>query len=104
MVCWRDSFLSVLTTGSPAQAIGALGFGTENIMRTVYGAFALAIERIEGLHPRDTVFFPLHVGVVNPHHATLEAVSADFACSPEGRSGLRRGMIKALTLRVCAAG
>ena len=31
--------------------------------------------------------------------ATLEAISADFARTEEGRVGLRRGMLKALSLR-----
>lgn len=99
VVCWREMFLSTLSTGSPAEALGALGLGTENIVRTIYGSFVKAIERLGDLDPRDTVFFPLHTAVDDHHQGTLQAVSTDFAVTAEGRSGLRRGMLKALSLR-----
>ena len=99
VVCWRELFLSTLSTGSPAEALGALGLGTENIVRTIYGSFVQAIERLGDLDPRDTVFFPLHTAVDDHHQATLQAVSADFAATADGRAGLRRGMLKALSLR-----
>lgn len=98
VVCWRELFLSVLTDGSPAEALGALGIGTENIVRTIYGPFVKALSRMD-LRPEDTVFFPLHTAVDDHHQATLEAISADFARTEEGRVGLRRGMLKALALR-----
>jgi pyrroloquinoline quinone (PQQ) biosynthesis protein C len=98
-VCWREMFLSVLSHGTPAEAVGALGLGTENIVSTIYGAFVSALSRLDDLAPRDTVFFPLHTAVDDHHQATLEAISADFAASPAGREGLRRGMLKALQLR-----
>lgn len=96
---WREMFLSVLTSGTPAEALGALGLGTENIVRTIYGPFVQAIERLGELSPRDTVFFPLHTAVDDHHQATLQAISADFAVTAEGRVGLRRGMLKSLALR-----
>ena len=98
VTCWREMFLSVLAGGTPAEALGALGLGTENIVRTVYGSFVKALGRLD-LHPRDTVFFPLHTAVDDHHQATLQAVSSSFASSQEGRAGLRRGMLKALSLR-----
>jgi pyrroloquinoline quinone (PQQ) biosynthesis protein C len=99
VVCWREMFLAVLADGTAAEALGALGLGTENIVRTIYGPFVRTILRISDLRPRDTVFFPLHTAVDDHHQATLQAVSADFASSDEGRADLRRGMLKALTLR-----
>ena len=98
VACWREMFLSVLAHGTPAEALGALGLGTENIVRTVYGSFVKAVGRLD-LHPRDTVFFPLHTAVDDHHQATLQEVSAEFARTEEGRAGLRRGMLKALSLR-----
>jgi pyrroloquinoline quinone (PQQ) biosynthesis protein C len=98
VVCWREMFLSVLAEGGPAEALGALGIGTENIVRTIYGPFVKALSRLD-LRPEDTVFFPLHTAVDDHHQATLEAISADFAATEEGRVGLRRGMLKALALR-----
>ncbi len=99
VVCWREMFLQLLSGGSPEEALGALGLGTENIVRTIYEPFVEAIGRIGDLAPRDTVFFPLHTAVDDHHQATLQAISADFARSGEGRAGLRRGMLKALQLR-----
>lgn len=99
VVCWRESFLQLLASGSPAEALGALGLGTENIVSTIYGPFVEAIGRIGDLTPRDTVFFPLHTEVDDHHQATLQAISTDFAQSDESRADLRRGMLKALQLR-----
>jgi CRP-like cAMP-binding protein len=99
VACWRELFLQLLSSGSPAEALGALGLGTENIVRTIYGPFVEAIGRLGDLSPRDTVFFPLHTAVDDHHQATLQAISADFASSDEGRAGLRRGMLKSLQLR-----
>ena len=99
VVCWREMFLQVLAQGTPAEAVGALGLGTENIVRTIYGPFVQAIERLGDMSPRDTVFFPLHTAVDDHHQATLQAIAADFATTVEGRDGLRRGMLKALQLR-----
>jgi hypothetical protein len=65
----------------------------------VYGSFVKALARLGDLHPRDTVFFPLHTAVDDHHQATLQEVSAEFARTDEGRAGLRRGMLKALSLR-----
>lgn len=96
---WRELFLGVLANGPPAEALGALGLGTENIVRTMYGSFVQALERVGELSARDTVFFPLHTAVDDHHQAALQAISANFAATPEDRVGLRRGMLKALQLR-----
>lgn len=98
VVSWRDLFLQVLGN-SAAEGLGALGLGTENIVRTIYGPFVQAIARVGTLAPRDTVFFPLHTAVDDHHQATLQALSIDHASTPEGRAALRRGMLKALQLR-----
>ena len=99
VVCWREQLLALLAGGSPAEAVGALGLGTETIVRTMYGAFTQALARVPGLSPRDTVFFPLHTAVDDHHQATLQSIAADFAATPAGQTGLRRGMLKALQLR-----
>jgi hypothetical protein len=99
VVCWREMFLALLATSSPAEAVGALGLGTEHIVRSIYAPFAAAIGRLGDLSPRDTVFIPLHIVVDDHHEEALHAIAADFAARPEGRVGLRRGMLKALQLR-----
>jgi len=98
LVCWRESFLATLTHGSAAEALGALGLGTENIVSTIYLPFVAAIERTD-LAPRDTVFFPLHTAVDDHHQQALEDISLAYAATASGKGDLRRGMIKALSLR-----
>ena len=98
VVCWREMFLDVLGQGSPAQAIGALGLGTEGIVSTMYQSFLPAL-RQSGLSGRDGVFFPLHATVDDHHQEALLAIARDFADTAEGRLELKKGMRKALFLR-----
>jgi pyrroloquinoline quinone (PQQ) biosynthesis protein C len=99
VACWRECFLSVLTHGSPAEAVGAMGLGTEHIVRTMYAYFVTAIERLGTVTPRDAVFFALHAAVDDHHQATLRRIAVDHAATTEGMVDLRRGMLKALQLR-----
>jgi hypothetical protein len=99
VVCWREMLLAVLSQGSAAEAVGALGLGTETIVSTMYGAFVAAIGRHGDLNPRDTVFFPLHTLVDDAHQASLRQIAIDCAASEAGRADLARGMHKALALR-----
>jgi mannose-6-phosphate isomerase-like protein (cupin superfamily)/pyrroloquinoline quinone (PQQ) biosynthesis protein C len=99
VVCWREMLLAVLSQGSAAEAVGALGLGTEAIVSTLYQAFVVAIERRGDLHPRDTVFFPLHTAVDDAHQASLRQIAIACAASERGREDLARGMHKALALR-----
>lgn len=99
VVCWREMLLSVINMGSPAEAIGALGLGTESIVPDLYAPFVQAIGRHGGLHPRDTVFFPLHTLVDDAHQATLRQIAISHAVTNAGERDLARGMYKALALR-----
>ena len=99
VVCWRDMFLNTLGDGSPAEAVGALGLGTENIVRHLYVPFVRALEYAPDLSPRDAVFFPLHTAVDDRHQAALGNVAVDFATNPEKRFDISCGMHKALALR-----
>lgn len=96
VVIWREMLLNVLGHGSPAEAIGALGLGTEGIVREIYAPITRAIQRLN-LSPRDTVFFPLHTLVDDEHQATLLAIAKFYA--RRAHPDLRRGMLKALQLR-----
>jgi pyrroloquinoline quinone (PQQ) biosynthesis protein C len=96
--CWREMLLCVLNGGSPAEAVGAIGLGTETIVRSVYRPFVVASTRL-GLRAEDTVFFALHTLVDDDHQLTLLDIAADLARTATGRDGLQRGMLKALQLR-----
>ena len=99
VLCWREMFLAILTNGSPAEAVGALGLGTETIVQTLYRPFVTAINSLESIKARDSVFFPLHTAVDDHHQATLKQVAAAYAVDPQGRADLAKGMVKALSLR-----
>ena len=99
VVCWRELFISILTNGTAAEALGALGIGTETIVQTIYQPFVDAIQRLGTIAPEDAVFFPLHTAVDDHHQATLRDIAIDFAATAEGRADLARGTRKALALR-----
>lgn len=99
VVCWREMLLSVLSVGSPAEAVGALGLGTESIVASIYTPLLRAIERQGHLHPRDTVFFQLHTMVDDAHQASLRQIAISYAATEIGQMDLARGMYKALALR-----
>jgi len=99
VVCWREQFLTIMNTGSAAEALGALGLGTETIVQTIYQPFVEAIQKVGTIKPEDAVFFPLHTAVDDHHQATLKAIATDFAATTAGRTDLAKGMFKALALR-----
>lgn len=98
VVCWREMFLSVLG-GSPAEAVGALGLGTEGVVRDMYKPFVAALGRLKDINPRDVVFFPLHTAVDDHHQATLLDIARYYSTTPQSRRELAKGMRKALALR-----
>jgi pyrroloquinoline quinone (PQQ) biosynthesis protein C len=99
VVCWREQFIAIINTGSAAEAVGALGLGTETIVQTIYQPFVEAIQKVGSIKLEDAVFFPLHTAVDDHHQATLKAIATDFAATAEGRADLAKGMLKALALR-----
>lgn len=98
VTCWREMFYSVLATGSPAEAIGALGLGTEAIVSFIYQYFVRAIGHTD-VSARDSVFFALHCDVDDHHHETLLQIARDLCRDERSREDLARGMRKALFLR-----
>ena len=98
VICWREMFLSVLSGGSAAEALGALGLGTESIVSTMYKYFLPAL-KVLSVPASETVFFPLHAAVDDHHQATLLDISRHYASTPQGRIDLLKGMRKALALR-----
>lgn len=99
VVCWREMLMSIFQHGTPAEAIGAIGLGTENIVRSIYQPICQAIARVPGLSAEATVFFPLHTAVDDHHQETLRQIAVDLAQTPQGIRDLAKGMRKALALR-----
>jgi pyrroloquinoline quinone (PQQ) biosynthesis protein C len=99
VTAWRELLLSVISQGTAAEAVGAMGLGTEGIVPAIYPAFARALRRLRDVAPRDGVFFPLHTLVDDHHQASLRALAGKLATSSRGRRDLALGMTKALALR-----
>ena len=99
VVCWREMVLEILNNGSPAEALGALGLGTESIVRTIYQPFVEASAQLPELHGAPGVFFALHAAIDDHHQATFQAIATKFAATAQGRADLAKGMHKALALR-----
>ncbi len=98
-VAFRQGLLGFLEGATAAQAVGAIGLGTEGVVATVYQPFVAALKRLP-LHPRDTVFFTLHTAVDDHHARSLLDISAELASAPGGLAELEQGMQAALTLRL----
>ena len=99
VICWRESFLSLLTSGTAEEALGAIGLATESTVKAIYSQLYIAVKNLRAINPRDFVFFPLHVLVDDDHQASLRQVAIEYAMKPEGLTSLRKGMLKALWLR-----
>ena len=95
---WRQKFIAFLRDASPAAAVGALGLGTEQIVRPVYLKLLRGIRQL-GLARADYVFFELHCEVDDQHQKDLLAIALELIDSPPARADLRRGMLAALDLR-----
>ena len=97
---WRDSFLSLIQGGSPVAAVGAIGLGTESIVKYIYRDIIKSIEEHTTLSLEEYVFFPLHTEVDDEHGLILLDIAEKMASqSAEDERELRKGMLKALNLR-----
>ena len=96
---WRDDLLGFLDTASPAAALGALGLGTEYVVKPFYGAISSGIRSLDAAQLIDRRFFDIHCALDDQHVDDLRSVSLSFASKPRDRSELRAGMLHALGLR-----
>ena len=96
---WRTKFRRYLENASPAAAVGALGLGTESIVKPIYQQIVAGIQKVSFLHRQDYVFFELHCLVDDQHQADLLAVARELTLTEEGRRDMREGMLTALDLR-----
>jgi pyrroloquinoline quinone (PQQ) biosynthesis protein C len=97
---WRESFLSLIQGGTAINAVGAIGLGTESIVKNIYKNIIQAIETHTELTLEDYVFFSLHTEVDDEHGLILLNIAEQMASeSAKAESELRKGMLKALNLR-----
>ena len=96
---WRELFFSVCSKEGPARALGAIGLGTENIVKYVYKPFIQAIERHLTISLRDRVFFDLHAALDDQHGDALTKIAIDYAAKDDNRRPIREGMLMALSIR-----
>ncbi|MFN3244137.1 MAG: TenA family transcriptional regulator [Planctomycetota bacterium] len=96
---WRERFENFLRRATPAQAVGALGLGTEHIVRPVYEQLIEGILSMGKLRRHEFVFFELHCLVDDQHQQDLLEIARDLAQAPGGFAELRSGMLTALQLR-----
>lgn len=97
---WRQKFHSMLQRCSASEAIGAMGLGTESVVKHVYRYITTAIQDHTDLPRRDYVFFELHSEVDDEHAELMMRIADDLVDeAPSNLEQIRRGMIKALDLR-----
>lgn len=96
---WRKMFLNTCTVGGPAQALGAMGIGTENIVKFIYKPILEAIQNHLDISIKDRVFFDLHAALDDEHGEILDNIATEYAQYEGHREPLRNGMLMALNLR-----
>lgn len=96
---WSRLFLMVCSSGGEAQAVGAIGLGTEIIVSDVYRQIRKAIEGHLDIRRDDRVFFDLHINVDNAHGQTFMRIATELAQGDKHRGALRAGVLMALSLR-----
>ena len=99
-VIWREMFLLACSNGGPAQALGAMGIGTESIVKYVYRPILESIKKHMDISPENRVFWDLHALIDDEHGEVLNDIAAEFAQYSQHREALRTGMLMALNLRV----
>lgn len=97
---WRTAFLNYMNSCSEAEAVGAIGFGTESIVKHIYRPIITSISTFTELPLEDYVFFPLHTEVDDEHGKVLISIANELASQNEENTKLiQQGMEMALNLR-----
>lgn len=99
VLIWREMLWRLCSHSGFATAVGALGVGTECIVRAVYEPWTEAIRQHLDVSPRDRVFFDLHTHIDDEHAEVFENIAVELADTAEGRRQLRFGVMGALFLR-----
>lgn len=98
-IIWREQFYSICSKQGPARALGAIGLGTESIVKYIYRPFIKAIEKHLDVSLRDRVFFDLHAALDDQHGDALTEIAIDYANQQGNRQAIREGMLMALSIR-----
>ncbi|MFC1747781.1 iron-containing redox enzyme family protein [Pseudomonadota bacterium] len=96
---WRTNLLDYIKTASPAAAVGAIGIGTEGIVKPIYEKVLSGIRALGTLSRDEYAFFDLHCVVDDKHAEDLKNVAIALIDTKNGYEELRAGMLKALELR-----
>lgn len=97
---WKELFIAQLTQAGPAEALGALGLGTESIVKHFYRPLIQAIRNHTDLSRRNYVFFELHAELDDEHGELMLNIASELMeDDPANCGAMRRGMNKALGLR-----
>jgi pyrroloquinoline quinone (PQQ) biosynthesis protein C len=92
--------LNYLDNCTEAEAVGAIGLGTESVVKVIYRPLIDSFSNYTSLTLRDYVFFPLHTEVDDEHGKVLLAIANDLASQSEEHARLvLKGMETALDLR-----
>jgi pyrroloquinoline-quinone synthase len=99
-LAWVDTFNNLCRHGSQEQAIGALGLGTEGIVRHVY------LELLQGIKkawPQMTleqrVFFDLHAHLDDEHAHVMRIITIELCQTVAGRRRVAMGVLQSLNAR-----
>jgi pyrroloquinoline quinone (PQQ) biosynthesis protein C len=99
-LAWSETMLGIMCTTDPAQAVAALGLGTEGIVRPMYLHLLRAIRRAwPDLSARDRAFFELHALVDDEHAEALNQIAVSMASGTGARRSLALGVSRALEAR-----
>lgn len=97
---WRESFLELIENGNHLTAIGAIGIGTESVVKFIYRHIIESIENFTDLSLKEYVFFPLHTEVDDEHGLILSEIAEELITGDPGLyDDLRKGVIRSLNLR-----
>jgi pyrroloquinoline quinone (PQQ) biosynthesis protein C len=99
-VIWRELFHALLLTGSQAEALGAIGLGTECVVKYIFKYVLNAIKNNTSIGREKYVFFELHSEIDDKHGNIIIKITNELI---EKKStayyDVRKGMLKALDLR-----
>ncbi|MEN8216076.1 MAG: iron-containing redox enzyme family protein [Pseudomonadota bacterium] len=96
---WRDMFYDLCAKGGAAQSLGAIGLGTENVVKFIYRPILEAIDKHLDVSKRDRVFFDLHAALDDEHGEVLTNIAIEHAKTEDNRRSLKEGMLMALSIR-----